>query len=287
MPIKAILVPVEDEDLLDNVLDAALVVARRFCAHIAVLHISESALQSAMYANMSGEVKKWVQKEEQRILLGKGEGIQKKVDAYAREKQIIQADQRQDGDEVTISFHHEYGDKRSALVHWARLFDTTAVMRPQPRAGTLGRRLYGDDLETILLHSGRPILIVPPEWDVHRARHAVIAWNHSLEASRALAMTLPWLVQMEKVTVVVSRGRRESGEQVVHHLEWHGANVELEILNRRTTSAGRRLLKICDNKGADFLVMGGYSHSRMQEHVLGGVTDYVLRHSKIITVMVH
>lgn len=287
MAIKAILVPVESEQTLSNVLEAALLVARRFSAHIAVLHVSESSLKSAMYANMSRDLKKQVLAEEKRILLEQGSSIETRVEAFAKKSEITQADRPQEDGRITISYHHEYGDKREILIHWSRLFDTSAVMRPDERKGILGRRLYGDDMESILLESGRPILMVPPEWESHAAQHAVVAWNHSLQASRALAMTLPWLVEMKKVTVVVSRQRQASGEQVVRHLEWHGANAELEILNRRTSSAGKRILKICTQNGADFLVMGGYSHSRMKEHVLGGVTDYILRHSKIVTVMAH
>jgi len=287
MAIKSILVPVESESQLENVLDAALVVARRFNAHISVLHISESALKSAMYANISRDLKQQVLEEEKRILLSKGSSIENSVAGFVESRELVRSDRPPKDGGVTISYHHEYGDKRELLVEWSRLFDTTAVARPMSEQGLLGRRLYGDDMETILLQSGRPILIVPPQWDAHKAQRAVVAWNNSLEVSRALAMTLPWLIEMDEVTVVVSRMRQSSGERVVRHLEWHGTNAVLEVLNRRTSSAGKRILKICDQKNADFLVMGGYSHSRMKEHVLGGVTDHILRHSNIVTIMAH
>ena len=287
MAIKSILVPVENEDQLPNVLEAALVVARRFSAHISVLHISESALRAGVYVDMSQSLKEQVLKEEKRILMDSRSSIDDLVERFAKRRRIKLTDTPQSEAGVSISSHHEFGQKRELLIEWSRLFDTTAVMRPESRKGILGRRLYGDDMETILLYSGRPTLIVPPEWNAHKAQHAVVAWNNSLEASRALAMTLPWLVEMKRVTVVVSRKRQENGERVVRHLEWHGAKAELKILNRRTSTAGRRILKICDQEGADFLVMGGYSHSRMKEHVLGGVTDHVLHNSRVITVMAH
>ena len=73
----------------------------------------------------------------------------------------------------------------------------------------------------------------------------------------------------------------------MEHLGRHGAKADIRILDRRTAAVGKRLLAICKNLDADFLVMGGYSHSRMQERVFGGVTEYVLQNSRIVTVMVH
>ncbi|MGI9315980.1 MAG: universal stress protein [bacterium] len=287
MTIKAILVPTDGEETLSTVLETALVIARRFTAHITVLHVSDSSLKSAMYTNMSRDLKQKVLDEEKKILVANAEEIRKKVESFAQEHHIVLSEKPSSQEEVSLSFHHEIGNKREALVHWARLFDTTAVMRPSKTKGRLGRALYGNALESIMLQSGKPVLMIPPDWEAHQAQNAVVAWNHSLEASRALAMTIPWLVQMNKVTVIVPKRLLESGEHVVEHLAWHGANAEVEVLNRRTSSVGKRILGICDNVGAEFLVMGGYSHSRMQEHVLGGVTDYILRHSKVITVMAH
>ncbi|MGB5708530.1 MAG: universal stress protein [Arenicellales bacterium] len=287
MTIKAILVPTDGEATLSAVLETALVVARRFDAHITVLNVSDSALQSAMYTNMSRDLKQKVLDEEKKILVANADEIRKRVEAFAQERSINLSDEPIKEGGITLSFHHELGNKKETLVRWARLFDTTAVMRPAKTKGRLGRALYGNALEAIMLQSGKPVLMVPPDWEPHRTQSAVVAWNHSLEASRALAMTIPWLVQMDKVTVVVPKRMIESGERVVEHLAWHGAKAEVEMLNRRTYSAGKRILNICDKVGAEFLVMGGYSHSRMQEHVLGGVTDHILRHSKVITVMVH
>ena len=100
-------------------------------------------------------------------------------------------------------------------------------------------------------------------------------------------MTLPWLEQMQKVTIVVARRRKSGGEKVRQQLAWHGIKAEVEILNRRSQSAGTRLLNICKKLEGDFLVMGGYSQSRLRQRIFGGVTDHMLAYSGIITVMVH
>lgn len=269
MAIQAILVPTSGDDSLQNVLEAALIVARRFKAHITVLHVSRG------------------NKNQSEVETELAEDIGSRVNTFARQRKLKITDTALKDPGVTISFHHEIGKVNDILIHWSRLFDTTAVMRPGYKGSFLRRKMSKSYNESVMMMSGRPVLLVPPQWEVHKAQHAVVAWNHSLEVSRALAMTLPWLVQMRKVTVVVPRRLLSSGEQVVDYLAWHGAKAEVKILNRRTSSAGKRLLKICDTEKADFLVMGGYSHSRVSERVFGGVTQYVLENSNIITVMVH
>ena len=288
MAIASILVPTDGSEDLEIVLEAALVVARRFDAHIAVLHVSQSALRDGAKSNFSTALRDNIKREEERILWEKANGISDYIQAFAKKRKLIFSEAPLPKEKkVTISFHHQIGKIKETLIYWARLLDTTAVLRPTKRPGLLGRNITSGRLEAIMLQSGRPILMVPPQWEVHKAQHAVIAWNHSLEASRALAMTQPWLTQMKKVTIVVERKYLQDGERVVEHLAWHGVNANVEILNRRTSTFGKRILKICDNLKADFLVMGGFSHPRVQERVFGGETEYVMANSQIITVMVH
>lgn len=271
MAIRSILVPVDpDRDWL-AVLEAAYIVARRFDSHITVLHVTR-ALRPG-----DGNSREDIDDAEIKALIQK----------FAKQKRIDVSDKPTSKDGISISFKHEVGDRAEIFIHWARLFDTTAVMRPRPRGRLFRRSKSSTPLEEILVHSGRPLMVVPPDWNIHKAQHAVVAWNSSLEASRAIAMTLPWLVQMKKVTVVSAKKKLSGAEQLVQQLAWHGAKAVAMPLNRRTSSVPKRLLKICENEGADFLVMGGYSHSRMQERVFGGVTEHILKHSKIVTVMVH
>lgn len=288
MAIKSILVPTDGREDMKKVLEAALVVARRFESHIMVLHVSEGTLLGAREVHLPDKLHASARIEERRLLQERADDILDRVVAFAKRRRITLCDPpsgRPDG--ITISFHHESGNVRDTLVHWARTVDATAVMRPTSFGRFLSRSILESNLDALMLHSGSPILLVPPDWVVHRAQRAVVAWNQSLESSRALSMTIPWLVQMKSVTVVAPRRLHNIGHRVVGHLGRHGVNADFQILNRRTASAGKRLLAICRNLEADFLVMGGYSHSRMQERVFGGVTEYVLKNSKIVTVMVH
>ena len=129
--------------------------------------------------------------------------------------------------------------------------------------------------------------MVPPEWQARKCEHAVVAWNHSQEASRAVAMTLPWLRQMQSVTVVVAKQREEQGKQLLEYLDLHGVSASHTVLNRGGLSAGERLLDLNREIGGDFLVAGGFSTPRSSQRLFGGVTSHLLRHSDVITTLVH
>ncbi len=288
MAIKSILVPTDGRESTREVLEAALVIARRFDSHIMALHVSEGAFSESREMHLSDKLRRSAHLEEQRILGERADVAHALVAEFASRRKVPLCDPpAKCADGISISFHHAHGNVRETLVEWARMVDTTAVMRPTRFGKFISRSITESKLDALMLHSGSPVVLVPPNWEVHRAQRAVVAWNQSLESSRALSMTIPWLVQMKKVTLVVPRRLLDSGQRVVEHLGRHGAKADMQVLNRRTATVGKRLLTICKNLEADFLVMGGYSHSRMQERVFGGVTEHVLKHSKIITVMVH
>lgn len=287
MAIKSILVPIDGSDRSWEALEASLVVARRFNSHITALLVSESALKSATFVNVSSQLKKTVFAEENATLEAKAEEIQKQVESFGRRRNLAWSETPVKDGRVTISFHHELGEVSDVIVRWSRYHDTVVISRPQQPKGKVRRGRIGSTAEAVLMESGKPVMIVPPGWKPRKTRRALVAWNDSLEASKALSMTLPWLAQMQKVTVVVSRQRKDGGELVQRQLAWHDIKADVEILNRRQLSAGARMLKICDRLECDFLVMGGYSQSRIRQRVFGGVTDHVLANAHVITVMVH
>jgi nucleotide-binding universal stress UspA family protein len=159
----------------------------------------------------------------------------------------------------------------------------------RPTKSHIGGHGVGELHESLMLHSGRPVLIVPPaeEWKAHRANHAAIGWNDSVEASRALCMTLPWLAQMKKVSVLVSKKREPGVGEVVDYLKRHGCKADYHVLPGKGTNAGKKMLDTCADIGAEFLVVGGFSHTRTRQRLFGGVTSYLLKNTNIITVMAH
>ncbi|WP_332861954.1 universal stress protein [Janthinobacterium svalbardensis] len=155
----------------------------------------------------------------------------------------------------------------------------------------------------VLLHSGRPVLIVPyaPPLPLlappAAAGNVLISWNASKEASRAVSAALPLLQRAGQVHVAIFDAQvhaAEHGEQpgaeLVHYLARHGVEARLHLLDGggvRRGDIGEALLSQAADLSADLLVMGAYGHSRLRETILGGVTRTILQSMTIPVLMAH
>ncbi|MCP4767061.1 MAG: universal stress protein [Gammaproteobacteria bacterium] len=282
--IKVILVPVDGTERSAEVLDTALVIAKRFDSHIKVIHVRERVHEPYMF----GGIPKNYREEFARMSL---KAVDSTVDTVRDQfnnfcKQGVKITRKPSvAKEVTASLHVLEGDSETVLGQESRLVDVIAMSRPtKHRIGGPG---VGELHESLMLHSGRPVLIVPPEWKARRADHAAIGWNDSVEASRAVCMTLPWLTQMKKVTVLVSKKREDRVDEVIDYLKRHGCKVDHKVLDGRGGNVGRKMLAACNEIGAEFLVVGGFTHTRTRQRLFGGVTSHLLGNTDIITVMAH
>jgi nucleotide-binding universal stress UspA family protein len=146
---------------------------------------------------------------------------------------------------------------------------------------------------SVLIHTGKPALVVPLAMSPARAvgRQVLIGWNGSPESAHAVAAALPWLHAAKHVHVLdATEASRESGTgglDILQHLAWHGVEPELHAGGHDGADAGRDLLSLAAEVGADLLVMGCYGHSRTREIMLGGASQTVLREMTLPVLMAH
>jgi nucleotide-binding universal stress UspA family protein len=171
----------------------------------------------------------------------------------------------------------------------ATRFDLSIVRQAEPGRPPLEELI----IEAALFESGRPVLVVPY---IHRAAlsldHVLVCWNGSPNAARALGDAMPFLHRAKKVEILVALGepgRRDEieGTDVAEHLARHGLNVEVERLAAIKGDVADTILSHAADVSADFIVMGGYGHSRLREFVLGGVTRGILRTMTVPVLMAH
>jgi nucleotide-binding universal stress UspA family protein len=155
--------------------------------------------------------------------------------------------------------------------------------------------LLPDDLpEYLLLTSGRPVLVVPAAGTLPGpGRDALIAWDGSTEASRAVADALP-LLRGARLTTVLGFGNgtaleaasSEDCERLAAYLRRHGvaAHADSRALG---DDIGEALLSAAADAGAGLLVMGGYGHAHFRELMLGGVTATILREMTLPVLIAH
>jgi nucleotide-binding universal stress UspA family protein len=172
----------------------------------------------------------------------------------------------------------------------ARLFDVAVVTQPNPdRAGP-----EAPILEAALIDSGRAVLAVPY---VQKAKlkldRVLVSWDGGRAATRAVAEARPFLERAKQVEVVVIESGKVDpaavpGADLARHLARHGLKVELR---RIVQAEGQEIASTIQNEvfenGFDFLVMGGYGHSRLREFMLGGTTRTIIDSMTVPVLMAH
>lgn len=168
----------------------------------------------------------------------------------------------------------------------SRVFDLTVVGRPDPAQG-LPRMTT---LEAALFDSGRPVLIVPPEFKGGYGKNVVISWNCSTESSHTIATALPLLRKAQKVTVLTipeATVPGPSGAQLCEYLSYHGIDANEVTSSAQGRKGGAAILEEAEKVGADLLIKGAYTQSRLRQMILGGPTSYLLSHSTLPIFMEH
>ncbi len=156
--------------------------------------------------------------------------------------------------------------------------DLVIVGHPEPNG-------LPDDmmLETILLASGAPLLVIPNAWlGEGIGNNVLIGWNASRKARRAISDAMPFLVDARAVATLVvdpSRGGRhgeEPGADIALQLAQHNVHLNVERVMSNGSPIAEVILAHAVRIGSDLLVFGAYGHSRLRELLLGGTTRTLL-----------
>lgn len=186
-------------------------------------------------------------------------------------------------------------DARFALLLESRYADLVVVSREAEPATAPGLPAQARGLpEYIALHGARPVLVVPPGWrDQALPGTAVVGWDGSLQALRAISAALPLLQLADgvKLTLInpdsmADMHGDEPGADMALHLTRHGVKVEV-VLETTGSTTGDALMGVARQHGAGLLVTGAFGHSRYREFVLGGVTRALLATSATPLLIAH
>lgn len=192
---------------------------------------------------------------------------------------------RDDGIDAGATWHERVGPVARTVTEVGRLSDLIVIAPPDPYA------VMTDDVFTAAIYaSGRPTLIAPERIVDDPLEHILIAWNGSLQAARAVDGAMPLLkkaarVSIFSVPVLPEELFHDLG--LIDHLARHGISAECLRPDMETNDVGTLLLETAAEEDATLIVMGAYTHSRVREAVLGGVTQSVLKHAKIPVLMMH
>ena len=188
-------------------------------------------------------------------------------------------------DTATARFIEYEGKAVDAVIHYGRVSDLICV--PQPH----GRDFAVSTLKAALFSSGRPVMLCPETDSVPDTlgAHVSIAWNGSLEATRAVALAMPLIEAAGRVTILASRHEDHTAtpEQLQRYLELKEVTAEIRLFTARGSVVGRQLLEETGAAGCDLMVMGAYHESYERESMFGGNSQVVVDEARLPVVLVH
>ncbi len=289
---KTILVHLYGEGADGPALDAGVALARRLGAHLEGLHLRRPA-GSALWraspydiaaAGMGGDLLASIEADE----TARAERARQLFQTRCAEAGLAMADTPPDRSSPTASFVEDAGGLDRVL-HRARFNDLLVERAPAPEPGP-----SSEDIGRLIAGCGRPVLIAPAAPAADLSGTAAVAWKDSLEAARALSAALPLLAAAGRVVLFSAsehaRGKNENGlgaKDALAYLAWHGLKAEVRQVEAHGRSPAAAVTDAAIGEGAGLMVMGGYSHRRALEVVLGGFTQDVLDDCRIRTLVVH
>lgn len=286
MPIKTILLPVGEKDRDDALLDVALAVAKRFDAHLDVLHVEPDEDSMLPYATigLSASMRESVRTAAMQQRSEATKALQQLVDHACVRNGVSMARRGEYPGHVTADWLVETGNRTQIIAEHGRLADLIIVPRPQ-RASPPPK-----SIDAALRETGRPVLILPPGPIESIGERIVIGWNGSKEAAQAVTAARPALRAAGSVIVLTTekrRQRRPSADDLLVYLACHGISATIELMDTHHRDVPEALLESARELDADLMVLGGYSRPRLREVVMGGVTGELLSTSDIPLLMVH
>jgi len=177
-------------------------------------------------------------------------------------------------------------DKFGAM---ARRFDLSVIGQADP-AKSAPEELI---VEGALFGSGRPVVVVPYiQKSGIKLDRVMVAWDASRNAARAVADAMPFLHKAKTIDVVIVASERPKSDEIPgadigHHLARHGLKVDVKRIVASGTDVANTILSHAADTSADFIVMGGYGHSRLREFILGGATRGILSSMTVPALMSH
>ena len=267
------------------VLEAALIAARRFNSHIVGLH----SLTTEYAVVFGGEMGFSISSEVDRTL--EREGHERRDQARRLFRDFMNARGVPLGSlpagykGPSASWREEDGRQNAVVGMSGRVYDLILVEQPEKLAS-----IAEATLEDALFESGRPVLMVPKGIGEAMGEVIAVAWNGSTETALTVALGMPFLQQARQV-VIVAVGPQHmpepgpTGDELARTLERHGLSVSLRNAYGRQKPQGESFLKEALAAGADLILKGAYTQSRIRQMIFGGATRHIIMEARMPVIM--
>ena len=286
MAIRKLLLPLTGTAAGEAAVSTCLMIARLWNAHVTALHVRVDSRDVAPLAGegLSGAMIEEMMSATEQESSERAHAVRSMFDRFVMQHDVILSEARPGTDCATASFASVTGREEDLVAQQARLADLTVV--PHPDAGE--DVSSSDALHAVLFDSGRPVLIAPQVALTTIGSRICLGWNGTAESSSAVYAALPWLQRADAVRILSAEGYQRRGPgapDLAAYLALHGVHADIVMFQSVRNSVGAGLLAAAREFGCDLLAMGAYSHSRLRQLILGGVTRHVLENSNLPVMM--
>jgi nucleotide-binding universal stress UspA family protein len=292
MMLNTILVPLSGVDADNLALECAYRFSKQFGSHIDCLYaradprvlLAQTATLDIGGALITPELWSAIEKEDK----ARGERVRTVFEGFCARWTVPVSDSPGGLSGISATLQEVIGDAADEILRHGRVREMTVLAHPSEGGMSL------EQVGEILIRSGRPLVLAPRRVSETIGTTIAIAWKGTAEAAHALTAAMPLLGKAKKVMVLSADeggGSSDltiaSAERLVDALRWDGIDAELHRLSAASRDASEQILDAASHRGADLVVMGGYSHSRARELVFGGFTRHVLSAAKLPILLCH
>ena len=268
---KTILLPIDDSEGQEARLQAAFDLARATSGHIGAVQVTPFAAYADGDSGMGGFP------------------VTSLVEAIDAERQRTRTaiEARLVAEGLSWSWHAHEGDLVDTLATLSRLADIIVMNSgPFTTAASMRMTATGD----VAMAAPAPVLIVPPtNRGVDVTGPALIAWDGSNEAARALRAALPLLRLASGVNILTVDEKRPAlgGRDAATWLARHGLGAEVIERGDGGNGIEATIRGVVTEIGATLMVQGAYGHSRLRQTIFGGVTRGLLANAPVPMLIAH
>lgn len=277
--IRSILVPIDGSQDNQSTLENAFELARVFNAHIEALHVRPDPRDAVPLfgEGLSGDMVEEMIASADRDSTARATTLHETFEKLCQSRSVPQTSNPGGGEDgVTATWREQVGREDEVVAWRGRLSDLVMMARP----GEETSPMRGLSLHAGLFECGRPVLALPPAPDVKEiGRVVAISWNGTAQAARAVHAAMPIITRAYDVTVLTCEAERTQpspGDELAEYLGWWGVTPKVKNFPPGEVGVGQTILDQAYDIKADMLVSGAYSHSRLLQTVIGGVTSAMM-----------
>jgi len=275
MTIRRIEAPLYSSSGFDGLLDAASTVAQQFGAEIEVCFIRPIAANAVLYDAGFGFSNPNLISQIQTEETAAANKARKRFDAWT-------ACHGHDG--TPIHWKVMDGPIGAVVAERGCLADLVLFQRRGEKGPSLDEAFEG-----AVLGAGRLAMVVDGPLPETYLDHVMLAWNHSTEASHAVALAMPFLKEAKRVSIFAvgeDGNPAEDLPELRDYLALHGVKAE-EVRLHPDTPVGECLMKVIAENNVSLLVMGAYTRGRVRQMLFGGITQKVLSGPGVPALLAH